>query len=59
MKKLFYAGIITIQFIIALGCIGAFENGTMSFGRLAIGFVVTSVITYICFKAMERKKAND
>ena len=59
MKKLINAVIIIIQLFIALGCVGAFDNGTMSFVELAIGILTTVAITYMCFHSMEKESKNE
>ena len=59
MKKLINAGIITIQFIAFLGCVGAISNGTMSFGAFAMGIAETLAITLMCFRSIEKESANE
>lgn len=59
MKRLFCAFIITIQFFVALGCVGGFENGTMSFGWCVVGSLVSFAIMYVCFCLIEREEKKD
>lgn len=54
MKKIMYAIAVTVQFVFLLGCIGAYDNGYLTFGRL-IGCAAVAVIGLcLCFRQMEQ-----
>lgn len=54
MKKVIYALAVTVQFVFLLGCIGAYDNGSLTFGRLiaCAAFAITGMC--LCFRRMEQ-----
>lgn len=54
MKKFIYTFAVTVQFVFLLGCIGAYDNGSLTFGRLIVCAAVSVIGLCLCFRQMEQ-----
>ena len=54
MKKILCALAVTVQFVFLLCCIGAYDNGTLTFGRLIVCAAVAVTGICLCFHHMEQ-----
>lgn len=54
MKKIICSLAVTVQFVFLLGCIGAYDNSALTFGRLIVCAAIAVTGICLCFRHMEQ-----